>query len=363
MKLGILGPPQSGKTTLFAALTRGQTPPSASRGGEKVHLGSVKVPDGRLDALRDMYQPKKFTPAKVDYVDAPPVEAAPGRTERGALAALAALRDVDAFVLVVRAFEDPAVPHFRDPVDPARDASWLASELLLEDLAVVERRIERIEKSLKVGKKPEDPNEYEALKRVKEALENERPASSAGLNAPQERALRGFRLLSACPWIVVVNADDAAMKRGEAALVDPVRARFAEPRPPVIALSAKTEAELASLAEEETKEFMQVLGIEEPGLTRMIRLSYEALGLLSFFTVGPDEVRAWTVRDGALAPEAAGAIHSDLERGFIRAEVISYDDLMKLGAMNKARDQGLLRTEGKDYRVRDGDILNVRFSV
>lgn len=362
MKLGILGPPQSGKTTLFAALTRGQADSASSR-GEKVHLGSVKVPDGRLDALRDMYQPKKFTPAKVDYVDAPPVETAPGRAERGALAALAALRDVDAFVLVVRAFSDPAVPHFRETIDPARDASWLVSELLLEDLAVVERRIDRIEKSLKVGKKPEDPAEYDALKMVKEALENERPASSVPLNKQQERSLRGFRLLSASPWILVVNADDEAMKKGEEALVAPVLAKLAEPRPPVIALSAKTEAELATLSDDDAKEFMQVLGIREPGLTRMIHLSYGALGLLSFFTVGPDEVRAWTVRDGALAPEAAGAIHSDLERGFIRAEVISYDDLMKSGALNKAKDQGLLRTEGKDYRVRDGDILNVRFSV
>ncbi len=362
MKLGILGPPQSGKTTLFAALTRGQADTGTSR-GEKVHLGSVKVPDARLDKLRDLYQPKKFTPAKVDYVDAPPMETAPGRTERGTLAALTALRDVDAFVLVVRAFEDPAVPHFRETIDPAGDASWLVSELLLEDLAVVERRVDRIEKSLKVGKKPEDPAEHEALKLVMEALENERPARSVPLNKQQERSLRGFRLLSASPWIVVVNTDDETMKRGEAAVVAPVLERLAEPRPPVIALSAKTEAELAALSDDDAREFMQVLGIQEPGLTRMIRLSYEALGLLSFFTVGPDEVRAWTVRDGALAPEAAGAIHSDLERGFIRAEVITYDDLMKAGALNKARDQGLLRTEGKDYRVRDGDILNVRFSV
>jgi GTP-binding protein YchF len=362
VKLGILGPPQSGKTTLFAALTRGQADTGSAR-GERVHLGSVKVPDPRLDRLREMYQPKKFTPAKVDYVDAPPIEATPGRSERGALAALSALRDVDAFVLVVRAFGDPSVPHFQEGVDPARDASWLVSELLLEDLAVVERRLDRIEKSLKVGKKPEDPAEHDALKLVMEALENERTARSAPLHKLQERALRGFRLLSSSPWIMVVNADDEGMKRGEDALIAPVVARLAEPRPPIIALSAKTEAELAGLPEGDAAEFMQLLGIEEPGLTRMIRLSYEALGLLSFFTVGPDEVRAWTVRDGALAPEAAGAIHSDLERGFIRAEVISYEDLVKVGGLPKAREQGLLRTEGKDYRVRDGDVINVRFSV
>jgi GTP-binding protein YchF len=360
MKLGILGPPQSGKTTLFAALTRGQALSGSSR-GEAVHLGSVKVPDARLDHLRDLYQPKKFTPAKVDYVDAPPLET--GRAERGALAALTALRDVDAFVLVIRAFEDPSVPHFQQSVDAARDAGWLLSELILEDLALVERRLERIEKAVKVGKKPEDPNEYDALKCVREALEAERPARAAGLTPAGERALRGFQLLSMRPWIVVVNADDAQLKQGEAALTGPVAARFGEASPPVIALSAKTEAELVQLSEEDAAEFMGVLGIAEPGLVRMIRLSYATLGMISFFTVGPDEVRAWTVPEGALAPQAAGAIHSDLERGFIRAEVVSYDDLVRTGAMPKAKEMGLLRTEGRDYRVRDGDVVNIRFSV
>lgn len=360
MKLGILGPPQSGKSTLFTALTRGVAESGSAR-GEKVNLGSVKVPDARLDRLREMHSPKKFTPAKVDYVDAPPLET--GRVERGALAALTALRDVDAFVLVLRAFEDPSVPHFQERVDVARDASWLASELILEDLAVIERRLERIEKSVKVGKKPEDPHEYEALKLVSGTLESERPARAVTLTKPQERSLRGFQLMTMRPWIVVVNADDAALKQGEAALIEPVAARFGDPKPPVIALSAKTEAELVALSDEDAREFMAVLGIEEPGLTRMIRLSYATLGLISFFTVGPDEVRAWTVRDGALAPEAAGAIHSDLERGFIRAEVIAYDDLIRAGTMAKAREMGLLRTEGRDYKVRDGDIVNIRFSV
>lgn len=360
MKLGILGPPQCGKSTLFAALTRGQAAAGSAR-GEKIHLGSVLVPDARLDRLREMYQPKKFTPAKVDYVDAPAVETARG--ERGALAALTALRDVDAFVLVLRAFEDPSVPHFMETIDSARDASWLAGELLLEDLAVVERRLDRIEKALKVGKKPEDPIEHEALKKVKAALESERPARMAGLSGVQERSLRGFQLLSGRPWIVVVNADDASLKRGEAALVEPARRRLAELTPAAIALSAKTEAELVALPEGEANEFMALLGITEPGLSRMIHLSYAALGLISFFTVGPDEVRAWTVRDGTLAPEAAGTIHSDLERGFIRAEVIGYDDLIRAETMAKARERGLLRTEGRDYRVRDGDIMNIRFSV
>ncbi len=360
MKLGILGPPQSGKTTLFTALTRGQAESGSAR-GEKVHLGSVKVPDARLERLREIYKPKKFTPAKVDYVDAPALETARG--ERGSLAALSALRDVDAFVLVIRAFDDPAVPHFMDTVDPARDAAWLAGELLLEDLAVVERRLERIEKAVKVGKKPEHPNEYEALKKVMAALESERPARAAGLTPAQERSLRGFHLLTGRPWIVVVNADDATLKQGEGPLVEPVRRRLPEPTPPVIALSAKTEAELVALPESEAAEFMTLLGIQEPGLTRMIRISYGALGQISFFTVGEDEVRAWTVRDGGLAPEAAGTIHSDMERGFIRAEVIGFEDLIDAGTMAKARERGLLRTEGREYRVRDGDILNIRFSV
>src|SRR5262249_11169606 len=206
-------------------------------------------------------------------------------------------------------------------------------------------------------------NEYEALKKVKAALDAERPARAAGLTQPQERSLRGFQLLSGRPWIVVVNADDEGLKRGEAALTEPVRRKFSDPAPPTIALSAKTEAELVTLPEADAQEFMAVLGIEEPGLTRMLHISYAALGLISFFTVGPDEVRAWTIRDGAAAPEAAGAIHSDLERGFIRAEVISYDDLIRSETMAKARERGLLRTEGRDYRVRDGEIVNIRFSV
>ena len=309
-----------------------------------------------------MYTPKKFTPAKVDYIDAPPVEQ-PRGGERGGLSSLSALRDVDAFVLVVRAFDDPSVPHFMTTVDPARDASWLAGELLLEDLAVVERRLERIEKSLKVGKKPEDPQEYEALRRIKDALESERPARDAGLTPAQERAIRGFQFFTLRPWIVVVNVDDAALQRPEESIVGPVLAKFSDPKPTVVALSAKTEAEIAALPDAEAAEFMAMLGIREPGLTRMIRLSYEVLGLVSFFTVGPDEVRAWTIGRDTAAPQAAGAIHSDLERGFIRAEVIAYDDLIGAETMAKARERGLLRTEGRDYRVRDGDIVNIRFSV
>ncbi len=360
MKLGILGLPQSGKTILFRALTRGHAETGSVR-GERVHLGSVRVPDTRLDHLGAMYQPKKFTPAKVDYVDAPAVEAA-GR-ERGTLSSLSALRDVDAFVLVVRAFEDPSVAHVMGSVHAARDAAWLFGELLLEDLALVERRLERIEKALKVGKQPEDPREYEALKLVKAALEGERPALTANLAPAGERAIRGFQLFSMRPWIVVVNADDGQLKLGEEALTRPVRDRSESPSLHVIALSARTEAELTTLSEEEAKEFMAVLGIREPGLKRMIQISYDALGLVSFFTVGPDEVRAWTVRMGATASEAAGVIHSDLERGFIRAEVIAYADLARAETMAKARERGLLRTEGRDYKVRDGDILNIRFSV
>jgi GTP-binding protein YchF len=360
MKVGILGLPQAGKTTLFQALTRGDVLSGSSR-GEKVHLGSVKMPDARLDHLNEIYKPKKFTPAKVDYVDAPALETT--ARERGGLSTLAALREVDAYALVVRAFEEPTVPHVMETVDPARDAGWLVGELLLEDLAVVERRLERIEKALKVGKKPEDANEYEALKLVRAALEAERPASAAGLSPAQERSLRGFQLLSSRPWIFVVNVDDAQLKAGEEAIVAGVRDRIATPDPRVIALSAKTEAELALLSDDEAREFMSMLGIEEPGLTRMIRICFEALGLLSFFTVGPDEVRAWTIRAGSTAPQAAGEIHSDLERGFIRAEVIAYEDLRRVETMAKAREQGLLRTEGRDYKVMDGDILNIRFSV
>ncbi|HEY7728288.1 MAG TPA: DUF933 domain-containing protein, partial [Candidatus Eisenbacteria bacterium] len=205
--------------------------------------------------------------------------------------------------------------------------------------------------------------EPEALRAVRAALEQERPARTVELSPAGERAIRGFQLFSMRPWIFVVNADDSELREGEEALVRPIRERFPHPSIHEIALSAKTEAELTALPEPEAREFMQVLGIEEPGLTRMIRLSYEALGLLSFFTVAPEEVRAWTVRTGTTASEAAGAIHSDMERGFIRAEVIAYEDLKQVGSMARARERGLLRTEGRAYRVRDGDILHIRFSV
>src|SRR5467141_3223899 len=257
MKIGILGLPQAGKTTLFQALTRGQAQSTSAR-GEKVHLGSVQVPDRRLDRLGEMYKPKKFTPAKVDYVDAPALEAT-GR-ERGALASLTALRDVDAYALVVRAFAEPSVAHSMETVDPVRDAGWLLGELLLEDLAIVEKRADKIEKALKIGRKPEDPNEYEALKLARAALEAERPVSDAGLSPAQERSIRGFQLFSARPWIFVVNADDEQMKAGEAAVVGAIAKRFPSLR--AIALSAKTESELASLPEEEEREFLGVLGIE-----------------------------------------------------------------------------------------------------
>jgi GTP-binding protein YchF len=360
MKLGILGLPQSGKTTLFQALTKGHVESGSSR-GERVHIGTVLVPDPRLDRLNEMYHPKKFTPARVEYVDAPAVETA-GR-ERGALAALTALRDVDAFVLVVRAFEEPSVPHVMGGVDAARDAAWLTGELLLEDLVLVERRLERIEKALKVGKKPEDPSEADALRAIRAALESERPARAAELSAAGARAVRGFQLFSMRPWIFVVNADDGQLREGEEALFLRLGERAPFPPDLRIALSAKTEAELTVLSDAEAREFMAVLGIEEPGLTRMIRLSYRALGLISFFTVGPDEVRAWTLRDGGTAPDAAGVIHSDLQRGFIRAEVIAYEDLAAAETMARARERGLLRTEGREYAVRDGDVLNIRFSV
>jgi ribosome-binding ATPase len=360
MKLGILGLPQSGKTTLFQALTHGQLDSGSSR-GEKVHLGSVRVPDPRLEYLQDLFRPKKFTPARVEYVDAPAVETA-GR-ERGALASLTALREADAFVLVVRAFDDPSVAHVMETVDAPRDAAWLVGELLLEDLTVVERRLERIQKALKVGKKPEDPREVEALEAIRATLEAENPAGTAELSSAGERAIRGFQLFSMRPWIFVVNADDSKLGGGEETLARPIRGRFPYPSAHVIALSTKTEAELTALSEQEAQEFMSVLGIKEPGLTRMIRLSYQALGLVSFFTVSHEEVRAWTLRDGATASDAAGVIHSDLERGFIRAEVIAYEDLRKAETMARARERGLLRTEGRDYRVRDGDILNIRFSV
>jgi len=361
MRIGIVGLPNSTKTTVFNALTRGDAQTEAA-GGARFHVerATVEVPDPRVDALAAMFQPKKVTRAHVEYQDI-------GGMARGiASGGLAgeitnALAQNDALLHVVRAFEDDEVPHPELTVDPARDITAVDAEFLLSDLIVVERRIERLDDSLKrpiaAAEKDAFSREREVLARLRTALEAETPIRDLGLSEAEKHMLRGFQFLTAKPVLVVVNIGDEE----PSAVVEGLEYPHADSE--VLRLRGRLEMELAQLDETDRSEFLAEYGIDEPGLDRVIRASYRLLGLQSFFTVGEDEVRAWTVPIGAKAVEAAAAIHTDLARGFIRAEVIEHDRLLEAGSMAAARSAGALRVEGRDYVVQDGDVLHVRFNV
>lgn len=355
MRLGIIGLPQSGKTTLFNALTRG-TQPTGATGKIEIHTAVVDVPDPRVDRLSAMFTPKKTIYAKVTYVD---IAGLDGSAAKGGIsgALLNQLAQMDGLIHVVRCFEDENIPHPNGSVDPLRDIQSMDSELVLNDLISVERKLERLAEERKKGggrDKGTIEREVELFNRLHEALAVETPLRDVEISAEELRLLSGFGLLSMKPLLVVLNLAEA---QAAPAL------EYPHCNSQVVALQGKLEMDIAQLPPEDMLQFLQEYGIEEPSLNRMIRLSYDLLGLLSFFTVGPDEVRAWTVHRGATAPEAAGEIHTDLQKGFIRAEVVAYDDLISLGGMNEAKAKGRLRLEGKEYIVLDGDILNIRFNV
>jgi GTP-binding protein YchF len=355
LQLGILGLSKSGKTTLFNTLTASRQETGKFSASAETHLGAAAVRDPRLEQLRDLFEPRRYVPATVQYVDIPGIK----RGESAESLDLAKLKTVDALVHVVRAFEDPEIVHPEASVDPARDVAMVDLELILADHDLVERRLERLEKAVKRGLTPEEQRERALLGDViLPALEAEAPLREIALDAEDERRLRGFQLLSAKPLLLVINADEA---RAAAPPAD----FGVVPRPAVTAItvSAPIEQEISRLAPEEQREFLADLGLAEPSLDRVSRASYELLGLIAFFTVGDDEVRAWPARRGTRAREAAGAIHSDIERGFIRAEVVRWDDLLRLKTMAACREAALLRLEGKDYVVQDGDVVNFRFNV
>jgi hypothetical protein len=352
MKLGIIGLPQSGKTTLFNALTRGNAPLSASAGRLEVHTAVVDVPDKRIDRLAAMFKPRKTTYAKVTYADIAGLE---GSASKGGISGplLNQLSQMDGFIHVVRCFEAHDVPHPAGSVNPARDVETMLGELILNDLVLVERKLERLAEERRKGGSDKALIERQTalFNRLRETLEAGTPLRAIELSAEEQRELSSFGLLTRKPILTVFNL-------GEGQEAPPLALDH-----PSIALQGKLEMELAQLAPEDAALFMAEYGIQELGLSRVIRLSYELLHLQSFFTVGEDEVRAWTVRRGATALEAAGVIHSDLQRGFVRAEVVSYEDLIALGSLAEARARGKLRLEGKDYIVQDGDILHIRFHI
>jgi GTP-binding protein YchF len=352
MKLGIIGLSQAGKTTIFNALTRGHAPTTASAGRIDVHTAVVDVPDPRVDRLSSMFKPRKTICAKVTYVDIAGLESGAARTGiSGQL--LNQLTQMDGFLLVVRAFTDENVAHPAGAVDPGRDLDTMTSELLLNDLIAVERKLERLVEERKKGGTDKVVNERQTalFTRLHEALNASTPLRKLQLSPEESRELASFGLLSRKPLLTVFNLSEGQ---------EPIAMSLDHPS---VSLLGKLEMEIAQLGPDDAAVFMQEYGIQELGLSRMIRLSYDLLQLQSFFTVGEDEVRAWTVNRGATAVEAAGTIHTDLQHGFVRAEVVAYDDLVELGGMNEAKARGKLRLEGKEYVVKDGDIVHVRFNL
>lgn len=355
MEVGIVGLPVSGKTTLFSALT-GQEPEPGFSGKIQVHRGVVKVPDARLDKLTDIFQPKKKVPATIEYIE---VGGMDSESKGFDAQFLQVLKNTAALCCVIRAFDSETHPHPAGSVDPARDVQTVESEFLLSDLAIVESRMERLEKQVKKAKDEKLVKELELMETVHTHLEAERPLREMALSEDQHRMVRGYQFLTLKPLVLVLNIPEERIGE-EAAFVAAIPEK---PHVSVIALCARAEQEIAQLDPDDREVFLEELGIAQPAANRLIRASYQLLGLISFFTVGEDECRAWNVRENSAAPKAAGAIHTDMERGFIRAEVIHYDDFLEAGSLAGGRERGTLRLEGKNYVVKDGDILNIRFNV
>lgn len=361
MKIGIIGLPNSGKTTVFNALTSGTAETAAYSSGQlEPNLGTVKVPDERLNVLAEMYKPKKITFPDVQYID---VAGISGERKTGGLppAFLNYIAQVDALVHVVRAFNDPSVPHPEGSVHPARDIENVDLELMFSDMAIIERRLQRIEPEIKkmTGKEKElRVVERDVLQRLYTGLEENTPIRDQGLSDDEAKMLRGFQFLSAKPVLVVINIGEAQLNEDIAGSIPYLHEKAA-----LMQLAGKIEAEIAQLDPEDAQLFLADLNITEPARERAIAASYNLLGLISFLTAGPDEVRAWPIRQHTPAVEAAGAIHSDIQRGFIRAEIVAYKDLIEAGSMVEARKRGTVRMEGKTYIVQDGDICNFLFNV
>lgn len=363
MHVTIVGLPLSGKTTVFNALTgqREATGPGAGRPG--AHVGVVKVPDGRLGRLAEIFRPQKVTSAEVRFVDLGGIAA--GAARQGLPAQmLAAIGEADALLHVVRAFDTPLAPHPAGTVDPARDLALLDTEFLLADLEVVERRVRRLEEEipkLPRSEKEGREREHSLLLRLQQALEAERPLRDLDLSPEEERLLRGFNFLTLRPVLILFNVGEERLERpGE--LVGALQPGYTHRRSAMAEMCAQWEMELGQMAPEEAEEFRRSLGLEAPAASRIIRLAYDLLGLVTFFTFVSEEVRAWPLRRGSTAVEAAGTVHTDMARGFIRAEVVGFAALDAVGSLPEARRHGTLRMEGRDYLVQDGDVCTFHFS-
>ncbi|HVS86643.1 MAG TPA: redox-regulated ATPase YchF [Candidatus Acidoferrum sp.] len=355
MQTGIIGLPQVGKTTLFRILTKAQIEGKA--GASTTHVGVAKVPEPRLQQLAKLYNPKKITYATVQYVDLGGMQKERNRD------ALAPLREVDAIAHVLRVFDDPSVPHAAGSIDPLRDATNLELELILADHDQIIRRLERLEKELKKKKDPVLEHEKNVLEKCKAHLEAEKPLREMELTPEERKSTGGFLFLSQRPMLYVLNlGDEEAAELSTAVERHKLSALQGRPNTAVVAVCGRLEAELAEMEEKEAAELLASYGLKEPGLNRLIRATYDLMGLIQFFTAGEPEVRAWTIRKGSTAAKAAGEIHSDIEKGFIRAEVVRWDDLVAAGSIAVAKEKAQVRLEGRDYVVQEGDVILFRHS-
>ena len=354
MQLGIIGLPMVGKTTIFELLTEGR-----HKGGSasKANSAIARIPDYRIDYLSELYKPKKTTYAQLEVVDIPGL--APGN-EKGASVFLDAVRQADALLHVVRVFEDDLVPMVSEKIDPIEDIELISYELLLADLDLIDKRIQRINSG---KRKPQAEKELGLLARLREALENQLPITNVELNEEEQTIMKSYQFLTNKPLLVCLNLSEADLVSGRYPGREQVQEYSQRYGIPIVELSASIERDIAELEEEERGLFMQEAGIDEPGLVKVSRSMYERLGLISFFTVGEDEVKAWTIEKGTIARKAAGKIHSDIERGFIRAEVVEFQDLKEKGSMAAVKEHGLFRLEGKEYIIKDGDIVHFRFNI
>ena len=366
LRLGIVGLPNVGKSTLFNALTSSKAAAAENYPFCTVepNVGVVEVPDPRLDRLFELVRPKKKVPAVVEFVDIAGLVRGASQGEGLGNQFLSHIREVDAIVHVIRCFEDPDVVHVMGPVDPVRDHDVITSELALADLSVVERRLEKTRKTARAGDKAAQL-ELVVLERVLSELNAGRGAREAGETEDAVRFLRQLGLLTSKPILYAANVNEDDLAAGGGAWIGRLRAAVQShhEEADIVPFSAKFEAELAELSGEERAEYLASAGVREPGLDRLIHAGYHLLGLQTFFTVGENEVRAWTMARGGTAFDAAGEIHSDFQRGFIRAETVAYDEFVRVGSYKTAREQGLVRSEGRDYVVQDGDILLFRFNV
>jgi len=363
LRTALIGFPSAGKTTLFQLMTSHGEAARPGHAKLEAAIGVAKVPDERLDGLSELYNPRKHTPATVEFADL----AGAGRTAAQALLDVAPFRNADALVHVVRAFRDPTVAHHSDTLRPDADAQAMEDELILADLGVVEKRLERIDRDLKKGRSADLERERGLLQSCRRALEDGAPLRGLELSVDERKLLRGFQFLSAKPLLVVLNLDESDVP----ALVDPAAAssRFnlspflARAATGLVAVCGRIELEIAQLDEADRGAFLRDLGLAEPGVQRVIRTTYDLLGYISFLTAGEDECRAWSIPRGTTAQVAAGEIHTDIARGFIRAEVVRYEHLVARGSLAACREHGEVRLEGKDYVVADGDVINFRFAT